>query len=140
MALIAWLATIPLHRRSLGGLLASVVLTGAIASVAAMVGSDRAMFVSSNDLRVGVIVAIVAGLVAAVTAAVAAQRLSRDNARFARRSPTSARDACRATAGAGSPPNSNSCAPNSPPRPGGWPSHATANARSNRRGVSSWPG
>ena len=78
--LIAWLATIPLHRRSLGGLLASVVLTGAIASVAAMVGSDRAMFVSRNDLRVGVIVAIVAGLVAAVTAAVAAQRLSRDNA------------------------------------------------------------
>ncbi len=76
---IAWLATIPLHRRSLGGLLASVVLTGAFASVAAMVGSDRAMFVSENDLRVGVIVAIVAGLVAAVTAAVAAQRLSRDN-------------------------------------------------------------
>jgi signal transduction histidine kinase len=76
---IAWLATIPLHRRSLSGLLASVVLTGALASVAAMVGSDRAMFVSTNDLRVGVTVAIVAGLVAAVTAAVSAQRLSRDN-------------------------------------------------------------
>jgi signal transduction histidine kinase len=76
---IAWLATIPLHRRSLGGLLASVVLTGALASVAAMVGSDRAMFVSTNDLRVGVIVAIVAGLVAAVTAAVAAKRVSGDN-------------------------------------------------------------
>jgi signal transduction histidine kinase len=35
--------------------------------------------VSTNDLRVGVIVAVVAGLVASVTAAVAAQRLSRDN-------------------------------------------------------------
>jgi len=76
---LAWLATIPLHRRSLAGLLASVVLTGAIASVAALVGSDRAMFLSTNDLRVGVIVAIVAGLVAACTAALAAQRLSRDN-------------------------------------------------------------
>jgi len=76
---VAWLATIPLHRRSLAGLLASVVLTGAIASVAALVGSDRAMFVSTNDLRVGVIVAIVAGLVTACTAALAAQRLSRDN-------------------------------------------------------------
>ena len=76
---LAWVATLPLHRRSLSGLLASVVLTGAIASVAALVGSDRAMIVSSNDLRVGVIVAIVAGLVTAVTAAWAAQRLARDN-------------------------------------------------------------
>ena len=76
---VAWLITLPLHRRSLGGLLASVVLTGALASVAAMVGSDRAMFLSMNDLTVGVIVAVVAGLVAAVTAALAAQRLSHDN-------------------------------------------------------------
>jgi len=76
---IAWLVTVPLHRRSLGGLLASVVLTGALASVAAMVGSDRAMYLSMGDLGVGIIVAVVAGLVAATTAALAAKRLSRDN-------------------------------------------------------------
>jgi signal transduction histidine kinase len=76
---LTWLVTIPLHRRSLGGLLASVVLTSAIASVAAMVGSDRAMYLSMGDLGVGVIVAIVAGVVAAGTAALAATRLSRDN-------------------------------------------------------------
>jgi signal transduction histidine kinase len=76
---LTWLATIPLHRRSLGGLLASVVLTGAVASIAAMVGSDRAMYLQMSDLGVGVIVAVVAGLVAAATAAIAASRLSRDN-------------------------------------------------------------
>ncbi|HEY7048134.1 MAG TPA: HAMP domain-containing sensor histidine kinase [Jatrophihabitantaceae bacterium] len=76
---LTWLATIPLHRRSLGGLLASVVLTGAVASIAAMVGSDRAMYLHMSDLGVGVIVAVVAGLVAAGTAAIAASRLSRDN-------------------------------------------------------------
>ena len=76
---LTWVVTIPLHRRSLGGLLASVVLTGAVASIAAMIGSDRAMFLSMNDLGVGVIVAVVAGLVAASTAAIAANRLSRDN-------------------------------------------------------------
>src|SRR5438067_2147569 len=76
---LTWLVTIPLHRRSLGGLLASVVLTGAVASIAAMVGSDRAMYWEMRDLGVGLIVAVVAGLVAAATAAMAATRLSRDN-------------------------------------------------------------
>jgi signal transduction histidine kinase len=75
----AWLVTMPLRRRSLGALLASVILSGVLASVAAMIGSDRAMYLSTNDLRVGVIVAVVAGLVAAAAAAVAAQRLARDN-------------------------------------------------------------
>jgi signal transduction histidine kinase len=76
---LTWLATIPLHRRSLGGLLASVVLTGAVASIAAMVGSDRAMYLQMHDLGVGLIVAVVAGLVGAATAALAATRLSREN-------------------------------------------------------------
>jgi signal transduction histidine kinase len=76
---LTWLVTIPLHRRSLGGLLASVVLTSAVASIAAMVGSDRAMYLQMHDLGVGVIVAVVAGLVGATTAALAATRLSRDN-------------------------------------------------------------
>ena len=77
--LLAWLLTVPLHRRSLTGLLASVVLTGTLASVAAVIGNVRAMFISTNELAAVVTVSVVAGLVAAVSAAAAARRLARDN-------------------------------------------------------------
>jgi signal transduction histidine kinase len=75
----AWFATIPLRRRTLGGLLAAVVLTGTIASISALVGSERAMFLSSQELAGSVTVALVAGLVTAASAALAARRLARDN-------------------------------------------------------------
>jgi signal transduction histidine kinase len=78
-AVLAWLVTLPLHRRSLTGLLASVVLTGTVASVAAVVGNVRAMFISTNELAAVVSVSVVAGLAAAVSAAVAAHRLTLDN-------------------------------------------------------------
>ncbi|HJQ01799.1 MAG TPA: HAMP domain-containing sensor histidine kinase [Jatrophihabitans sp.] len=78
-AVLAWLMTLPLHRRSLIGLLASVVLTGTLASVAAVVGNVRAMFISTNQLAAVVSVSVVAGLAAAVSAVVAARRLTRDN-------------------------------------------------------------
>lgn len=77
--LLAWLLTVPLHRRSLTGLLASVVLTGTLASVAAVIGNVRAMFISTNELAAVVTVSVVAGLAAAVSAAAAARRLARDN-------------------------------------------------------------
>ena len=78
-AVVGWLVTLPLHRRSLAGLLASVVLTGTMASVAAVVGNVHAMFISSNELAAVVSVSVVAGLAAAVAAGVAAYRLSRDS-------------------------------------------------------------
>ena len=76
---VTWLVTLPLHRRSLGWLLASVVLTGTLASVAAIFGSVRSMFISASEEATIVSVAIIAGLVAAVTAGAAARRLTRDN-------------------------------------------------------------
>jgi signal transduction histidine kinase len=75
----AWLVTLPLHRRSLVGLLASVVFTGTAASVAAVIGSLHAMFISTNELAAVTAVSIAAGLVAAISAAVAARRLTRDS-------------------------------------------------------------
>jgi signal transduction histidine kinase len=74
-----WLVTMPLRRRSIVALLASVVLTGTVASVAAVIGSVHAMFLTTNELVVTVTVAIVAGLAAAVTAAAAGRRLTKDN-------------------------------------------------------------
>lgn len=77
--LAAWLLTLPLRRRSLAGLLASVVLSGTVASVAAVVGNVHAMFISTNELAAVVSVSVVAGLVAALGAAVAARSLARDS-------------------------------------------------------------
>ena len=76
---LTWLVTLPLHRRSLGWLLTCVVLTGTLASVAAIFGSVRSMFISAAEEATVLSVAIVAGLVAAVTAGAAARRLARDN-------------------------------------------------------------
>jgi beta-lactamase regulating signal transducer with metallopeptidase domain len=67
--LAVWLITMPLRRRSIVALLASIVLTGTIASVAAVIGSVHAMFLTTNELVVTVTVAIVAGLAAAIAAA-----------------------------------------------------------------------
>jgi signal transduction histidine kinase len=77
--LAVWLVTMPLRRRSIVALLASIVLTGTIASVAAVIGSVHAMFLTTNELVVTVTVAIVAGLAAAITAAAAGRRLTKDN-------------------------------------------------------------
>jgi signal transduction histidine kinase len=77
--LAVWLVTMPFRRRSIVALLASIVLTGTIASVAAVIGSVRAMFLTTNELVVTVTVAIVAGLGAAIAAAAAGRRLTKDN-------------------------------------------------------------
>jgi signal transduction histidine kinase len=78
-ALVFWLITLPLHRRSIFGLLASVVLTGAAATVAALIAGVHSMFISANDVVVTITVALVSGLAATAAAGVAAWRLSRDN-------------------------------------------------------------
>jgi signal transduction histidine kinase len=76
---LVWLVTLPLRRRSLSGLLASVVLTGTAASVAAVLGSVREMLLPMHEQTKAVVVAVIAGLIAAVTAGVAARRLVNDN-------------------------------------------------------------
>src|SRR5690348_5989874 len=77
--LAVWLVTMPLRRRSVIALLASIVLTGTFASVAAVIGSVHAMFLTTHELVVTVTVAIVAGLAAAIAAAAAGRRLTKDN-------------------------------------------------------------
>jgi len=77
--LAVWLVTMPLRRRSIVALLASIVLAGTVASVAAVIGSVHAMFLTTNELVVTVTVAIVAGLAAAIAAAAAGRRLTKDN-------------------------------------------------------------
>ncbi len=78
-ALLIWLITFPLRRRSLGGLLAAVVATSTAATVAGVVGSVHEMSLASDALWSTIMVAIVAGVVASVLAAWAARRLARDN-------------------------------------------------------------
>jgi signal transduction histidine kinase len=77
--LAMWLITWPFRRRSLGVLLASIVLTGTAASIGAVLGSVHEMVLSMHEQTKAVLVAIVAGLIAAVTAGVAARRVMRDN-------------------------------------------------------------
>jgi len=75
-----WVLTIPLRRRSLGYVLASVVLVATVASVSAMVGSFRAMFIGTNELWTSVIVALAAGGVASISVVLSTRRFSKDNA------------------------------------------------------------
>lgn len=74
-----WLLTMPLRRMSLGGVLASVVLTGTTASIGAVLGSVRVMLLPAKDQTGVLIVAASAGLLAAVVAGAAARRLTKDH-------------------------------------------------------------
>ncbi|MBV9823486.1 MAG: HAMP domain-containing histidine kinase [Actinobacteria bacterium] len=59
--------------------MASIVLTGTVASVAALVGSVHEMLLSSGVAPMAISTAVIAGLVAAAAAAAAARRFARDN-------------------------------------------------------------
>jgi signal transduction histidine kinase len=76
---VMWLLTWPFRRRSLGALLASIVLIGTSASIAAVFGSVHEMVLSSHERTRAVLVAVVAGLIATVTAGAAARRVMKDN-------------------------------------------------------------
>jgi signal transduction histidine kinase len=77
-AAIAWLITWPLSRRSqpLALLSASVVAT--VASISAIIGNTRAMFLTTGDEYVTISVAGLAGLIAAAAALFMARRFTRD--------------------------------------------------------------
>lgn len=83
VGLAVWLLTIPL-RRTFAGQLAAPVLVATFASLAAIVGAERAMFYESGDFRVALIVAGAAGIAAAAAAFVGAQSLTRDKRAVAR--------------------------------------------------------
>jgi signal transduction histidine kinase len=75
----AWLLLTPVRRRSLTGLLTSLVLTGAAASAGALLGAMHAMLVSWSDWKSAVVVLAISGGVTAVAAYAVGRRLVRDN-------------------------------------------------------------
>lgn len=79
-ALAAWAATWPLRRRSQIGVLISIAAVATGASVAAVIGNTRAMFITVADEYVTVTASVVSGLVASIAAVAAARRFQRDSA------------------------------------------------------------
>lgn len=78
-AVLVWLLTWPLRHRSQAGVLVSLALVATVASVAALYGNTRAMFLATDDAFATVTVAVVAGLLATVAAARSARTFARDN-------------------------------------------------------------
>jgi signal transduction histidine kinase len=76
---VVWIVSYPLRRRSVPWTMVSIVVTGTVASVAALVGSVHEMFLSSTVAPMAISVSVIAGLVTAVTAAGAVRRISKDN-------------------------------------------------------------
>jgi len=75
---VTWLLTLALRRHSLGGLLASVVLTGTAASVGAIFGFIHAMLLPTPEQVTVIVVVAAAGVVGAIAAGAGARRLTRD--------------------------------------------------------------
>jgi signal transduction histidine kinase len=73
-----WLITLPLRRMSLGGVLASVVLTGTAASIGAVLGSVHVMLLPMHEQTTVLVVSGSAGVLGAVAAGAAARRLTKD--------------------------------------------------------------
>jgi signal transduction histidine kinase len=77
--LATWFLLWPVRRRSLAGLLASLVLTGAAASAGALWGAIHAMLVSWHDWKTMIVLTAFSGAVTAVAAAAVGRRLAKDN-------------------------------------------------------------
>ncbi len=78
-AIATWLVLTPVRRRWLGGVLASVVLTGTAASIGALLAGTHTMLLPTRDWMTLVVLTVAAGGIATVAAAVAARRLTADN-------------------------------------------------------------
>ena len=76
---VTWLLLTPIRRRSLTGLLASLVLTGAAASAGALLGAMHAMLVSWSDWKSVVVIMALSGAVTAAAAYAVGRRLVSDN-------------------------------------------------------------
>ncbi len=75
---LVWLALRPLRRRSMRGLLISLVLVGAAASMAALWGAIRGMLVPALNLPTALALTAFSGAVTAVAAWAGARGLTRD--------------------------------------------------------------
>jgi signal transduction histidine kinase len=77
-AAAAWLITWPLSRRSQPLAFLSVAIVATAASISALIGNNRAMFLSLGDEYATVSVAAMAGIIAAATAMLMSRRFTRD--------------------------------------------------------------
>jgi signal transduction histidine kinase len=75
---LIWLLTLPLRRRSLSAVLASIVLTGTAASIGATLAFMHAMVLPANEQVTVLVVVSAAGVVGAVGAFAASRRLTQD--------------------------------------------------------------
>lgn len=76
--LAVWFLLLPIRRRSLTGLLATLVLTGAAASMGALWGAIHAMLVPWWDWQTVIALTVFSGAVSTVAAIAAARRLGKD--------------------------------------------------------------
>jgi signal transduction histidine kinase len=74
-----WLVLTPVRRRSLTGLLTSLVLTGAAASMGALWGAIHAMLLPMWDWKTMIILTAFSGAVTTVAAVAVGRRLGREN-------------------------------------------------------------
>lgn len=79
-----WLVLLPVRRRSLAGLLAALVLTGAAASIGALLGAAHSMLIPEVNWQTLVALIALSGAVAAIAAVAVGRRLARDNAQLRR--------------------------------------------------------
>jgi signal transduction histidine kinase len=77
--LATWFVLTPVRRRSLAGLLASLVVTGAAASMGALWGAIHAMLVPEAHWQTLAALTAFSGAVAAVAAVAVGRRLAKDN-------------------------------------------------------------
>jgi signal transduction histidine kinase len=79
-AIGTWFVLYPVRRRSFGGLLAALVLTGAAASTGALLGAVHAMLIPDLHWQTVLVLLLVTAAAAAVAAFAAGRRLARDHA------------------------------------------------------------
>jgi signal transduction histidine kinase len=74
-----WFVLLPVRRRSLPGLLAALVLTGAAASMGALLGATHAMLIPEINWPTIIALIALSGAVTAIAAAAVGRRLTREN-------------------------------------------------------------
>ncbi len=79
-----WLLLLPVRRRSLAGLLAALVLTGAAASMGALLGAAHAMLIPEVNWQTLVVLIALSGAIAALAAVAVGRRLAKDNAHLSK--------------------------------------------------------
>jgi signal transduction histidine kinase len=78
-ATVTWLVLLPVRRRSVTGLLVSLVLTGAAASMGALWGAIHEMLIPSWDWKTMILLTAFSGGVTTVAAVAVGRRLGQDN-------------------------------------------------------------